>query len=355
MRAAGSSSRGQVAALRRALATHSTWPAAPVVPLRDKGLAHSHIRLLGTGALARIPKQSQVGLAPSANLMHQAACFRRAASCGHTPRLLGTLDVSADLPRGALLVEDIAGRPARLPQDLRAIAAALAALHALPVPASAERAPLSSPDDPVEAVVQQVQAQARHVTGAGLDGAALAVLQEELAQLPLLGSGAARPPVQLIAFDAHPGNFLVRDDGAAVLVDLEKCRYAHAGLDLAHATLYTSTTWDADTTAVLQLHEVLDFYRAWEELAGPVKAAAARPWHVRLRRLMWLWSLTWCCQWRVESSQPPRCPAHGQDWSAAHSDAALVAHVRARVDDYLSPTGIGRVRHELEALGRALG
>ena len=31
---------------------------APLVPLADLGLAHVHVRLAGTGLIARIPKQS---------------------------------------------------------------------------------------------------------------------------------------------------------------------------------------------------------------------------------------------------------------------------------------------------------
>ena len=101
-------------------------------PMPDKGLAHWHFRLPGTGWLARVPKQSQMDLPAEANLAYQSACFVRAAPSGHTPKLLGVLSPSAHLPRGALLVEEIVGRPARLPADLPAIMEALAAIHALP-------------------------------------------------------------------------------------------------------------------------------------------------------------------------------------------------------------------------------
>jgi hypothetical protein len=65
---------------------------------------------------------------------------------------------------------------------------------------------------------------------------------------------------------------------------------------------------------------------------------------------MWLWSITWCCKWRAVSGRPPQSPAQGEDWSAAHSDAELVAHVRDRVDHYLSDAVIARVLQELRAL-----
>jgi hypothetical protein len=65
---------------------------------------------------------------------------------------------------------------------------------------------------------------------------------------------------------------------------------------------------------------------------------------------MWLWSVTWCAKWRVLSAHEARGGGDGEDWSGACSDAALVEHVRGRVDDYLSPQGITRVVDELEAL-----
>ena len=46
--------------------------------------------------------------------------------------------------------------------------------------------------------------------------------------------------------DTHPGNFLIdetRDGEAkAVIVDLEKALYGSPGIDLAYATVYSSTT-----------------------------------------------------------------------------------------------------------------
>ena len=341
------------ATLRTALRAGG-WPDTALQPLPDRGLAHLHVRLEGTGTLARIPKQSQVGLGPEANLRHEAACFERAGDSGHTPRLSGTLPVSPQLPRGALLVEEIEGRPAELPADLPAIAAALAAIHRLPLPAASDRAPLASPHDPLRALVGEIDAQAVHLPQARLAPEVRRALEDELEALGQLAKEEQRPGVHLIAFDAHPGNFVLRARGDAVLVDLEKCRYSHPGLDLAHATLYTSTTWDVAANAALSVAEVAAFYAAWAREAGPALAAAAQPWHVALRRAMWLWSITWCCKWRVLSGEAPLADHAGEDWSAAHSDAPLIAHVRGRVDHYLSLPAIRRVQHELAALQEVL-
>lgn len=343
-----------VAALRQTLIDQGhASRAVPLEPLPDKGLAHDHVRLSGTGWLARLPKQSQMGLDATDNLAYQCACFERAAPSGHTPVLRGVLAPGAVLPRGGLLVDEVVGRPARLPDDLPAIAQALAALHALPLPARA--APLRHAPDPLRDLQAEISAQAVHLPAAGLAPAARAAIDTERRDLAAAVSRPARPGRCLIAFDAHPGNFLVRADGRAVLVDLEKCRYAAPGLDLAHATLYTSTTWDVDTRAELTTAQEADFYRAWSAAVGPGMAVAARPWHLPLRRAMWLWSVTWCAQWRVLSPRPRRTGAGGQDWSSASSDHALVAHVRERVDHYLDTHTIERVRAGFDALQRELG
>ena len=330
-------------------------PAAdqPLLPLPDKGLAHDHVRLQGTGWLARIPKQSQLGLAALDNLHYQRVCFERAAVSGHTPALHGLLPPSEQLPRGALLVQSIEGRPARLPHDLPALAAALAALHALPLPEAAARVPLLNAADPLQALVHEIDAQAAHLGAAGLPAPVTVAIEGERLRLQTSLESHNRPARCLIAFDAHPGNFIVQPDGRAVLVDLEKCRYAYPGLDLAHATLYTSTTWDLDTQAVLTVDEVLGFYAAWADSVGSI-AAAEQAWHGPLRRAMWLWSITWCAKWRGLSSASARAGADGEDWSGEHSEAALVAHVRDRVDHYLSPAVVGEVLDGFDRFERGM-
>ncbi len=326
----------------------SPWAEAPLEPLPDQGLAHAHIRLAGSGVLARIPKQSQMNLPAAGNLAYQAACFERAAASGHAPRLHGVLPPSAALPRGALLVEEIVGRAARLPQDLDAIAEALAAIHSLPLPDAAARVPLLDPADPLVLLRGEIEAQAAHFEAAGLAPPARAAIDSQRRMLDRLCAQAARPPKRLIAFDAHPGNFIVRADGRAVLVDLEKARYSLPPLDLAHATLYTSTTWDVASRAVLTVDAVRAFQQRWQSQC--VGAEAWRDWLAPLRAAMWLWSVSWCAKWRVTSAQAPLVSTDGEDWSAQRSDAALVAHVRSRVDDYLSPEGVKRVVDELSAL-----
>lgn len=340
--------------LRQALqAAGHPGATAALERLPDKGLAHDHVRLAGSGVLARMPKQSQMGWTAADNLAYQRACFERAAVGGHAPVCHGVLPPSAPLPRGALLVQEVEGRTARLPADLGAVARALAALHALPVPESAQRAPLLDPPDPLQALCEEIATQAGHLAAARLAAPVARTIEAQWQRLQALRAEPGRPGVHLIAFDAHPGNFIVQPDGRAVLVDLEKCRYGYPGLDLAHATLYTSTTWDVDSHAVLTPGQVVAFYREWAQAVGPV-AAGAQAWHLPLRRAMWLWSVTWCAKWRVTSGARASAVPDGEDWSSEHSEAALVAHVRERVDHYLSEAVVSTVVDEFNRLEREL-
>ena len=341
--------------LRAALkAGESPWADVRLEVLRDKGLAHNHVRLSGSGILARIPKQSQLGLNAQANLLYQRACFERAQASGHTPKFMGWLQTSTHLPHGALLVEEIIGRPAVLPGDLDAIARSLASLHALALPRATDREALLNADDPLRALAGEIDDQALHLQAAGIASASAAAIEREMAGLRMACKSSVRPQRHLIAFDGHPGNFIINAAGDAMLVDLEKCRYSYPGLDLAHATLYTSTTWDLDCCATLDLDQVLGFYAAWAAAVGPA-AADARSWHVPLRRAMWLWSVTWCAKWRALSGRAASASADGEDWSAERSGAALVAHVRGRVDHYLSAPVVAQVLAEFDALDWALG
>ena len=329
------------------------YAGARLLPLPDKGLAHDHVQLEGQGIVARIPKQSQMGLAAEDNLAYQAACFARASAGGHAPALHAVLPPSPELPRGALLVDYIEGDPPRLPQHLGAIAEALASIHALPLPPADARPPLKDEADPLADLVAEVERQAAYIDEAKLDAAAGAAIHAELAELKRLASEARRPHKALISFDAHPGNFIIRRDGSAVLVDLEKGRYAYPPLDLAHATLYTSTTWDVATYAELSSRDVERFVAAWQHALGH-SAASWLPWVVPLRRAMWLWSVTWCAKWRVLSARERKRSSGGEDWSAGNSEADLVRHVRGRVDCYLSPSIIEQVRAECATLARSL-
>jgi hypothetical protein len=341
--------------LREALAQQ--WPDmahVSMAPLKAKGLAHDHVRLLGTGCLARIPKQSQMQLGALENLNYQQACFERASPTGFAPRFQRLLLPCASLPRGALIVQEIEGRNAQLPKDLPLMARSMAAMHRLALPASTQRAPLVDSNDPLQAMWNEIQTQARYLPQADLAPSVAAQIHRELERFRDVCSAKSRPLKRLIAFDGHPGNFVIQreanDLSKAYLVDLEKCRYSYPSFDLAHATLYTSTTWDVDSHTVLSPSEVLAVYNAWGSQVDEALASDAQAWHLPLRRAMWLWSITWCAKWRVASRAAAAKAQDGEDWSAQNLDAALASHVRERVDHYLSSTGVEWVLAEFEAL-----
>jgi|TARA_B100000700_G_scaffold11799_1_gene12011 thiamine kinase-like enzyme len=324
-----------------------------LTPMADTGLAHAHLWLSrhnGADWVARLPKQSQMRLAGDDNLAYQAACFTRASQGGHTPALKAVLPASDALPRGGLLVSAIHGRHARLPDDLPAIAKALASLHAQPLPPAARRAPLQAPADPWAAMLTELHQQAAYLDRAKIAPEVHRQLSDDLADLEQWCGKAPPASQSLISFDAHPGNFLIQDDGRAMLVDLEKCRYSLPGFDLAHASLYTSTTWDPHSHAELSLGEVRAFHRAWAAAMAEHGARIDADELLQCRRAMWLWSVTWCAKWQVEQQRARDASAAGEDWSSELSDPALIAHVADRVEHYLSPSVIARVRHEWRAL-----
>lgn len=321
-------------ALRAALTGR---PVSALEPLPLRGVAHDHVRLAGTGLVARIPRWSQIGLDPASNLAHQATAFTRAQPSGHTPRLDSVLPPSDGLPMGALLVGEVEGRPPRLPEDLSAIAAALAALHRLPVPPAAGWPPLTGTGDPVAALLTQVERQAGAFDSAGLDPRTRLLLAEEMehgrASVSGGAAGARRGPVALIGSDVHPGNFLIDDTGKAWFTDLEKAHYSHPAIDLAHATLYTSTRWDPQVDATLSATDVARFVDAWAGAVPSELAGATLTDALRLRRLVWLRTLTWMARWKAEGERlSPGMPS------------ALKEHMARHVDDVLSPDTVERVR-----------
>jgi hypothetical protein len=315
--------------------------AASIEPMREKGVAHAHFRLRGHGLVLRVPRLSQWALPPDENLAYQAACFARAEASGATPRLAAVLPIGAALPRGALVVEDIVGRPPRLPEELPRLAACLARLHRLPVPAPAARPPLADHGaaGPIAGTLAVIERHAAALDRADLPPATHAALRDELAWARGLAAetrGMAQP-IALVGTDTHPGNFLIRADGSAVLVDLEKALYGAPAIDLAHCSLFTSTTWDLDVQVTLAPADIAGFYAAYLALRDGADAEAIRPWLAPCRRLTWLRTMMWCASWRVASASSP-------DWSRVAP--TLLAHIRRRVAAFFAPETVAAVRAE---------
>jgi len=138
-----------------------------------------------------------------------------------------------------------------------------------------------------------------------------------------------------VGTDTHPGNFILRGDADAVLVDLERVCYGSPAIDLAHATLYTSTTWDLEVQAVLSPEDVSAFHHAYLDEIGPERAAVLRLWLGPARRLTWLRTMMWAVRLRAldESRQ-------------LSLDPRLARHIRVRLDDFFDPRTVAGVRAE---------
>lgn len=306
-------------------------------PLPDKGLAHAHWRIRDRGLLVRVPRPRRNGQSAAARLAHQAACFERAAPSGRTPHLQQTIAPSQDLPQGALVVDEIVGRPPRLPAELSLIAETLAAIHVLPLPAPKDRAPLDDASDAFVATLRAIEGHSRFLDEADLAPETRRQIEEEIAWARGFAADA-RPtpqptPHTLVVTDAHPGNFLITPSGFAMFVDLEKAAYGSPAIDIAHATLRPATRWDPDCGIVLARDDIGRFVRTYFTVVGPELEQLIRPWLLPMRRLTWLRTTTVFARFRVERAAASLAPA-----AAAHAEATIA--------DALAPETIATVRRE---------
>ncbi len=307
--------------------------------LPDKGIAHDHLSIGSSGLLARVPRPGQFAAGGGDYIRYQAESFRRAGASARVPRLIAAIVPAPGLPVGALVIEEIKGRPPHVPAEMPAIAGCLARIHSLPVPPPAERPPLYDHADPALGTLQIVERNAGFLEASGAEPETLKAAAEELAWARRFAAGAKGKdqPVTLVASDTHPGNFLIDARGAAILVDVEKMIYGSPAIDLAHATLRVSTAWDIDCGAVLSAGDTRGFYR---DYLGRIDADLARrlkPWLAPMRRLTWLRTTTWAGRFKAEMLDTGRLGDPG---------AAFVRHVRARIADILDPTTAASVRKE---------
>ena len=317
-----------------------------LVPLATKGLNHAHIGIEGNGMLLRLPRLSAFGFAPDENLSYQSACFSRAGPSKVVPKLHGRIAPQHGIPWGALVVGRIAGDTPKLPEHLPLIAWSLAAVHSLPVP---ERtSPLLVHDDPVRATLEVIAAQAGFLDDAGIEAESRRQLDEEIDRALRDVPTAPGHPVTLVGTDTHPGNFLIDRQHQAIFLDLEKMLYGSPAIDLAHATIYTSTMWDPDIATALTAGQTAQFHDAYFDALPAELADRIRPWTEAMRRLTWLRTMTWFAKWRVES-------AGGASWSAALRRSGRRTALETRFNDYFDPANIERVRKDFREATRQQG
>ncbi|MBM3648937.1 MAG: aminoglycoside phosphotransferase family protein [Alphaproteobacteria bacterium] len=317
--------------------------AADLQPLPATGTSHGHVVLPGS-LLARLAYAHEGDPTAAARLAAQAEAFRHLASAGRTPRLHDVIAPRPGLPGGALIVDRIDGRVPRVPAELAAMADTLVRLHALPLPSASS--PIPRQADPFLATLALTEHNAaRFLDQAVPDPIARAEIVDELGLLRAMDLGRRQQPLTVALADTHPGNFIVDRSGIAWFVDLEKVHVGSPAIDLAHATLATSTLWHPDVDAVLSAADVRGFYTLYLEKVGPWQAAALEPWLMPMRRLTWLRTTLFMARWRVQTLAP-RDPTDLLQWSDAGLMPAMKAHIDATIDRCLRPDTIRSIRAE---------
>jgi Phosphotransferase enzyme family len=276
---------------------------AELIPLPAKGLSHAHVRVKSKRVLLRLPRARE---GAEDILAREAEMFRRAQPSDATARLHGVLAVSADLPGGALIVDEIPGTNPKLPAGIASLGTALGSIHKLDAPGESVRPPIDTPADPVRDIVATIEANLALADKAKLDPKAKIALGQEFAWAKDFHvnnekrlSGLTR---RLCVVDAHPGNFMAAPGGRAYFVDLEKCVYSLPGLDLAHAVTRPALAWDPDCAATLSPADIDTYIRAWSTRVGEALTretlSALRPF----RRLVWLRTTSQFLRFRVEGT-----------------------------------------------------
>jgi len=323
----------------------AAFTVADLVSLPATGTAHGHVAL-PNGLIARVAYAHEGDPTAATRLATQAEAFRHLAPAHRTPRLHDVLLPRPGLPGGALVVDRIDGRAPRLPDELGAMADTLARLHALPLPPAGSSIPRQA-NPFLETLAAIEQNAARFLDKAVPDPAARAEIADELRLVHgMAGDIGQRPqPLTIALADTHPGNFLVDAEGVAWFVDLEKVHVGSPAIDLAHATLATSTLWHPDVGKVLSPADVQRFYAQYLEKAGEAQAAALEPWLLPMRRLTWLRTTLFMARWRVQT-RGARDPADPTQWSDAGLEPSMKAHIDARIDQCFRRDTIHSIRAE---------
>jgi len=321
-----------------------------LLALPATGTAHGHVRVLrrmdGRWPLARICYAHPGDPAAAQRLAAQAAAFERAAPAAATPHLLATVPPTGGVPGGILLVEYVNGQPPSLPDDLPSIAAALARLHDLPVPAPERIAPMVRHEQPVLALLAAIEANAGFFDKLTISAQSRAMLADELNFARNFAAHHAHDPA-VITFalsDTHPGNFLRDRSGKIWFVDLEKAHYGSPAIDLAHSTLPTSTLWDPSQSTILTRAQTIAFYRAYGALA-PERMTRLRPVLTPYRRMTWLRTMAFKARWKIQTSTPYDGSDPGQ-WSDAGLMPKMREHLAGVIDRAFQPAAIAQTRHE---------
>ncbi len=309
------------------------------------GTAHGHVRL-ADGKLARVAYAHEGDASAAGRLQAQAAAFRHLAPAGRTPQLHEVIAPRGGLPGGALIVDFIEGRAPHLPDELVALAETLARIHGLPLPPASSSIPRQN--NPFLQTLEGIELNAaRFLDKAMADPAARAEIVDELQALRAMAPALGRQtqPLTVALADSHPGNFIIDRAGIAWFVDLEKVHVGSPAIDLAHATLPTSTLWHPDVGTTISREDVRAFEESYLARLANGQAKALRPWLVPMRRLTWLRTTLFMARWRVET-RSPRDPSNPSQWSDSGLAPHMKAHIDARIDQCFARDSIRVIRAE---------
>ena len=235
----------------------------PLRPMRLRNLSHEHVQVAEYGVL-RMPIALPSDLHWTAWADFQAEAYGTLGRRNLSPRFFASLDSCPALPNGGALVEFVQGRLPRLPKDFPALARFLAKLHHLPPPPQ-DMCGLPYHSEPLLAAMQDILEQAQYLAEAPITDGTRKILESELTWLDgFATSGWVRmgaPPFGLTIGRAHPGDFLINDQGEAVLLDVENLHYGLSILDVGALSIYPATVWDMGVKSDLTEMDVLEFHR----------------------------------------------------------------------------------------------
>ena len=248
------------------------------------------------------------------------------------------------LPGGALIVDRIEGRAPILPDELGAMADTLVRIHSLPLPAAGSSIPRQ--ENPF---LETWRRSSRTPCASSTRPCpSRRACRDHRGASPDARHGAGRrqqaQPLTVALADTHPGNFIVDRDGRAWFVDLEKVHVGSPAIDLAHATLATSTLWHPDVGKVLSRTEVQGFYTLYLEKVGARQASAgalaAADASAYLASNHAVHGPLACADTRASRSRDPT------QWSDAGLAPAMKAHIDARIDQCFQRETIQSIRAE---------
>ena len=314
----------------------------PLRPMRLRNLSHEHVQVAECGVL-HVPIALPSDLHWTAWADFQAEAYTTLSRLGLAPRFLAALESSQALPNGGALIDLVKGRLPALPADLRRLARFLADMHQMPVPMPGMRG-LPSFDNALQRVAQLISDQGRYVKDAPVSKGVRTALEDELVWLAdFAKSGWVRlgsPPFGLSLGRIHPGDFLIDQEGAVMLIDVENCHYGLPTLDVGALSIYPAMVWDMSLQADLSEDEVLGFHVDYLDALDHRMRAQSQPWLAPARRIATLRVLTWCCMWLVRHRRP------GDQWAADRRPPGIIAHQRGLCQHLISDNVVHALQSE---------